>query len=370
MSPGPAARELLDPDAVRHRFDATDAGTVGLEEEVLILDPETLLPVARATEVVEVAADPLVKEEMPACQVELVSPPRPSAREAVADLIRARRRVAEACSVLDVVPAAATVHPIAVAMGSSGSARHRAIEDEFGEVARRQLVGSLQVHVALGDSACALAVYNALRGHLPELAALASSAPFSEGRDTGFASVRPLICGQLPRQGVPPAFSTWEEFTAALSWGRTSGSVPEPRRWWWELRPHIHFGTLEVRVSDVQATSAASAAVAEVVAALVRSLAARHQDGEILAVAPTWRIEENRWSALRDGVHGELADLVTGDRRSTARRLLGLLDEIEPFAPDGLDGSRALVQYNGADDLRKVGLRDATAYLSEAFLPL
>ncbi len=266
------------------------------------------------------------------------------------------------------VPAAAAVHPIAAAMGSSGSDRHRAIEEEFGEVARRQLVGSLQVHVALGDAACALAVYNTLRGHLPELAALASSAPFHEGRDTGFASIRPLICGQLPRQGVPPAFSSWEEFSEALCWGRNSGSVPEPRRWWWELRPHIHFGTLEVRVPDVQATSTAAAAVVEVVSALVASLAAAHHSGQRLPVHPTWRIEENRWSALRDGVHGELADLLTGCRAPTARRLHRLLDEIEAFSPDGLDDGRALIEHNGADDLRKAGLRNSATYLSEAFL--
>ena len=361
--------ELLDADVIRQRFDSTDAGTVGLEEEVLILDRESLLPVARGADVVEAAADSLVKEEMPACQIELVSRPHSSARDAVADLVRARRRVADVCWDLGVVPAAATVHPVAAAMETSGSDRHRAIEEEFGEVARRQLVGSLQVHVAIGDATCALAVYNALRGHLPELAALASSAPFYEGRDTGFASIRPLICGQLPRQGVPPAFGSWEEFAHALAWGRNTGSVPEPRRWWWELRPHIHFGTLEVRVSDVQATSAASEAVADVVSSLVRCLASRHHDGEILPVHPSWRIEENRWSALRDGVHGDLADLITGCQAPAAQRLHALLDDIEPFATEGLDGGRALIEHNGADDLRKVGLANSTAYLVGSFLP-
>jgi len=361
--------ELLDADVIRQRFDSTDAGTVGLEEEVLILDRESLLPVARGADVVEAAADSLVKEEMPACQIELVSRPHSSARDAVADLVRARRRVADVCWDLGVVPAAATVHPVAAAMETSGSDRHRAIEEEFGEVARRQLVGSLQVHVAIGDATCALAVYNALRGHLPELAALASSAPFYEGRDTGFASIRPLICGQLPRQGVPPAFGSWEEFAHALAWGRNTGSVPEPRRWWWELRPHIHFGTLEVRVSDVQATSAASEAVADVVSSLVRCLVSRYHDGEILPVHPSWRIEENRWSALRDGVHGDLADLITGCQAPTAQRLHALLDDIEPFATEGLDGGRALIEHNGADDLRKVGLANSTAYLVGSFLP-
>ena len=359
--------EPVDAEAIRQRFDATDAGTIGLEEEILILDRETLMPVARAGDVVEVAGDPLVKVEMPSCQIEIISRPRHSALDAVADLVRGRRLVAAACSELGVVPAAATVHPVVAALGPSSSDRHRAIEAEFGEVARRQVVGSLQVHVALGDATCALAVYNTLRGYLPELAALAASAPFYEGRDTGFASIRPLICGLLPRQGVPPAFESWDEFAAALSWGRHSGSVPEPRRWWWELRPHIHFGTLEVRVPDVQATSVAAGSIAEVVSALVQWLAARHHDGQLPQAHPSWRIEENRWSALRDGVHGELADLTSGCREPTRDRLHRLLDDIEPCSPDGLDGGRALIQRNGADELRTVGLANATAYLAEAF---
>src|SRR5213075_2861884 len=134
----------------------------------------------------------------------------------------------------------------------------------------------LQVHVAPGDAERTLAVYNALRGHLPELAALAANAPFHAGRDTGFASVRPLIGGLLPRQGVPPAIPSWEAFAETLRWGRVAGAVPEPRRWWWELRPHLAFGTLELRVPDAQTTVADAAAVAAFVHALVARLGERH----------------------------------------------------------------------------------------------
>ena len=85
----------------------------------------------------------------------------------------------------EVAAAAAAVHPDAAAEAITAlGGRHGEIEATYGMVARRQLVGALQVHVAVGSADRTLRVYNALRSHLPVLAALAASAPFHEGRDT------------------------------------------------------------------------------------------------------------------------------------------------------------------------------------------
>ena len=148
-------------------------------------------------------------------------------------------------------------------------------------MARRQLVCALQVHVAVGGADRTLAVYNALREHLPELAALAANAPFHAGADTGLASIRPKISEGLPRQGIPPAFASWDELAAELRWGTTAGALPELALWWWELRPHLSHGTLELRVPDAQTTVAEAAAVAAVAHALVVRLAERHDAGEL-----------------------------------------------------------------------------------------
>jgi len=319
--------------------------------------------------VVAVADDRRIKPELPACQVEIMTGAHPDVAGAVAELAEGRRSVRRACGEA-VRPVAAAVHPLATGtVELTPSARARALAAEYGEVAARQVVGALQVHVALGDAGRALAVYNALRGHLPELAALAAAAPLHEGRDTGFASVRPLIAAQLPRQGVPPVIASWDDHAADLRWGAVSGHVSEPRRWWWELRPHVEHGTLEVRVPDVQPTVGAASAVAATVHALVRHLGARHDDAAPLPAPATWRIAENRWAALRDGVHGQLADLETGEPASAADRLLALLDEVEPHAAGDLDGARRLVEANAADDLRAVGVDGAVGWLAEVFPP-
>lgn len=361
--------ESITAEALCRRFDGRQPFTIGLEEEVLVLDALSHAPLPLAGEVVDEAAHSGVKRELPACQLELMTDVHRDPESAIAELSELRRRVRAACgSTLVVAPAA--VHPVfAIDAVSDDDERHRAIVQEYGEVARRQVVGSLQVHVAVGSASATLPVYNAMRNALPELAALCSAAPFHEGRDTGFASVRPIISGQLPRQGVPPVIPSWEMFAAELAWGAASGTVAEPRRWWWELRPHPLHGTIEVRVPDVQARLDAAAAVAEVVHALVRSLADRYERGDDLPAAPTWRIAENRWQALRDGVHGNLADLETGDAVPTRRRLHTLLDELEPHAVGTLDRARPLVEHNGADDLRAVGLERATHRLVDEYAP-
>ena len=358
----------LDGAALRAVFDRSGGLTVGLEEEVLLLDPQTLDPAPVAADVVARAAgDPRIKLELPAAQVELLTRPHADVAAALDELAGARAALLATCG--DAVrPAAAAVHPTAPAEAElSTGPRYTAIEDHYGVVARRQLVGALQVHVAVGGAERTLAVYNALRGLLPELAALAAAAPFHEGRDTGLASIRPVIGGQLPRQGVPPAIPSWDAFAAELAWGAAAGGVEEPRRWWWELRPHVVYGTLELRVPDVQPTPAGAAGVVAFAHALVRWLAARHDAGERLGAPQTWRIAENRWSALRHGVEGELADLQTGAVMPTRARLLDLATRLESELGVDLAATRALVERPAAMWLRQVGLARAAGCLADVF---
>ena len=169
------------------------------------------------------------------------------------------------------------MHPFADALGElNEDPRYALTEREYGEIARRQLVCALQVHVAVGGADRSLAVYNALRPWLPLIAALAANAPFHDGRDTGHGLDPAEDRRAAAAPGDPARDRSWEAFADALAWGAASGAVPEPRRWWWELRPHPAFGTLEVRVPDAQATVADAAAVAALVHALVGWLAARH----------------------------------------------------------------------------------------------
>jgi carboxylate-amine ligase len=348
----PAGAPLIDapPDAatLRALFSSTIAGTVGLEEELLLVRRGSWLP-TDVTALVTQIGDARVKPELPACQLEIATSVHASPAEAVEELRACRALVAAGCGP-DLAVIAAPVHPLLDGPTAlSPTERAAELGTRYREVIGRQLVSSLQVHLAFGDADCTLGVYHALRDLLPELAALAGAAPFSGGRDTGLCSVRPVISTQLPRQGVPPIIASWERYAEDLAWAARGGAIADASEWWWELRPHVRYGTLELRVLDVQATVARTNAVACFVHALAGRLAELYHLGALEAPAPSWRIGENRWAALRDGVRGELLDLRTGETRSTRRRLHHLIDAAEPFATTGLDDVRALVDNPPVD---------------------
>jgi carboxylate-amine ligase len=325
---------LTDPwsaAALRASFDSVAGGTVGIEEEIMLLDPGTLELVPRGPQLIaRLGDDPRFKLELPASQLEITLGPYGDAGAVAPALHEARAVVARAADGL-ARPAAAGVHPFSSGIGElNDGERYAHTRTEYGHIATRQLVCALQVHVAVGGAERTLAVYNALRSYLPLIAALAANAPFYEGRDCGLASVRPKLGELLPRQGVPPALDSWEQYADALRWGARSGTFAEPRTWWWELRPHPGFGTLELRVPDAQTSIDDALAVIVVAHALVLWLAARHDAGERMAVAPTWRIEENRWSACRHGTAGTMADLDSGEPRPTREWLAELLAALAP----------------------------------------
>ncbi|MBP2352055.1 carboxylate-amine ligase [Kribbella aluminosa] len=347
-------------------FAGTVPGTIGLEEELLLVDRRSWLPTA-AADMLDDIGDPRIKQELPACQVEIATSVYKDPSVAVEELRRCRTRLSKACGPGQAV-IAAPVHPLVDGpVELSATARAGGLGGRYREIIRRQLVSSLQVHLAFGDADCTLAVYHALRDLLPELAALAGTAPFAAGRDTGLCSVRPVIAGQLPRQGVPPIISSWEQFAEDLEWAVRGGAVTDPSEWWWELRPHVRFGTLELRVLDVPATTERAGAIVRFVYALAVRLTDLHHLGELPAPASSWRIAENRWAALRDGVHGELLDLRTGAARSTRRCLHHLVDAAELYAPGGLDDVRALVDNPPVDHLRALGPHRVLPWLADVF---
>ncbi len=343
----------------------------------MLLDRATLELSPSAPKVLATLGDPRFKLELPASQLEILTPPEPTVAGAAASLARARRTLAAAAPEL-IVPAAAGVHPFSAGVGPlNDQPRYARTIERYGPVAPRQLVCALQVHVAVGPADRALAVYNAARAYLPLVAALAANAPYYEGADTGLASVRPKLCELLPRQGVPPSIASWEQHAETFRWGAASGGDPSPRTWWWELRPHVVYGTLEFRVPDAQSSVAEAAAIAAVIQSLVRWLSDRHEAGESLPVVSDWRIAENRWSACHDGVEGEMADLLAGGRRATRACLRELLDTLEPAArrldcSRELDRARSMIEVNGTIAQRRAaragGTRALASWLAERFL--
>jgi glutamate---cysteine ligase / carboxylate-amine ligase len=327
------------PDAhqLRAIFDAPGPLTVGVEDELMLLDPESLDLVTRAPEVLAaLGEDPRFKLELPASQLEIVLPPLDGADQAARALAEARALLARRAAPI-ARPAALALHPFAATEGPLNvGERYARIERQYGPVARRQLLCALQVHVAVRGADRALAVHNALREHLPALGALAAASPFHGGRDTGVASFRRQVADLLPRHGIPPALESWEVYAQELR------ALPEPGQWWWDVRPHPQHGTLEVRVPDAQASIADAEAIIAVVHALIAWLAARHDAGDLPRTAPTARLAAEREAAARDGLASPPGE-----------RVAALLDELAPVAAGiggtpGLERARATLAAGGA----------------------
>ncbi len=345
----------------------------------MLLAPESLELVALAPQLLALLdGDPRFKLELPASQIEIVTPVAAQISEVAGALLEARRTVAARGEGL-VRLASAGVHPFSPGSGELNRLpRYEATIAEFGAIARRQLVCALQVHVGVGNPDRALAIYNGARSYLPLLAALAANAPFYEGRDTGLASVRPKIGQLLPRQGIPPAIDGWDAYAEAFRWGAATRTFETAQTWWWELRLHPSFGTLEFRVPDGQSTVADAAAIAAVTQALVAWLGERFDRGEQLEVAESWQIEENRWSACRHGVEGEMAELGASARPRPTRELLReLIERLAPAATRlqadrALAHARRMVDVNGSIAQRQAastgGAHAVARWLSERFL--
>ncbi len=331
-----ADRDLEQGDAergLRRPFDEVAPFTIGVEEELLLIDPDSQLPLDAAESALELTeSEGRVASELRASQIEAVTPICVSVADAERELAAIRSLLVDRLGGTASLLGAGT-HPLALDPGALMSRpRYEQLATANPWAARHVLTCGLHVHVAVGGAERTLAVYNALRGYLPEIIALAANAPIYLGEDSGLASVRPKLNQSWPRAGVPPAFDSWQEAAAFSTWARRGEAFPDETHQWWDMRLRPRYGTIEVRAADTQTRLEDTAAVAALVQTLVFDLANRYDSGELLPIPRHERIVENAWLATRDGLAGTLIHLETGDRISSADRLLGLAERLLPAA--------------------------------------
>lgn len=351
-----------DPDArLRLGFDTSSLSlTVGAEEELMLVDAGSGRLVPGIDAVLErLPRDAGFQPELRAAQVELASRPCLSAADVGRELAFSRLALEEAIGDGESLIACGT-HPTAAAPGPLTDApRYREVAADNPWAAQRMLTCGLHVHVGLADADRALAVHDALRSYLPELAVLSANSPYHESRHSGMASARLVLNRSLARHGVPPAFGDWSSYARLVAWGREGGSIPDTSYHWWDLRLHPAYGTLEVRVCDVQTEIPSTVALVALVQTLVAWLSERHDAGELLPVHDGYRIAESLWVAARSGARPELLDLETGSRQPALDRVTELVETLAPVAREL--GSEAellrlpsLAALRGADRQQRV----------------
>jgi len=336
-----------------HRFGSSTPLTIGVEEELLLVDGDCGL-VANAEEALERVSPDYrgsVSTEIFATQIELKTGVCLDASQAARELTAVRREVAAAGARL----MGSGLYP-----GESGEAaliekaRYESVKEDLASLLSTPPC-ALHVHVGVPDPETAIAVANALRHHLPLLAALTANSPFRDGEDTGLASARAAAVRTYPRFELPRAFRDYEDFLRVADQLIAAAGVNDYTYIWWDVRPHPKLGTVEVRGMDVQPQPEANAAIA----ALIQALAAKEIDRPGAPGLTREAIEESCFQAERYGLEARL--MVDESTAAPAREVArGTLEEARPYAKDlGGEGAleeieRILSEGNGADHQRKV----------------
>jgi len=327
---------------IEAHFGESAALTVGIEEELMILDAETLQPAGAVALFVGEAEGGRLKTELHASVVELntdICPDVASAVEAVRSLRSAAARIAAANGL---VVAGAGAHPTASfeSLPVVQEERYLAMMRDIGYVARRQGVNGLHVHVGVESADACWERLEAILPWLPVVLALSANSPFVEGVVTGMLSSRASIIAELPRGGSPPAFDSYADWEAWVERLMELGVIEDHTRIWWDVRPHPRFGTLEVRVADQSTALERTALLAELVVSLVATApSARSARGDYL---------QNRWAAARFGLDAELIH-PDGDRIVRARDLAAELLGAPPPEPEALRQLDAGIELAAAD---------------------
>jgi carboxylate-amine ligase len=353
----------IDFDKAAERFDRAVDFTIGLEEEFAVLDPTTLELAPRFEELYAAAqsSDPELHKhitgELICSEIEIVSGAAATVAEALERQREWRRRLFALTEAHGAALAATGTHPWADyrAQRIIDTEHYRRVEEGLKYVAWRNNTFSLHVHVGMHGLDRAVRVCDRLRPVLPLLLAISANSPYLDGRDSGLHSARTQsFTRNFPRCGVPEVFGGWAAYRSYLEFLLRTHSIVEFTQVWWSVRPHLDFGTVEVRICDAQAGAQESEALSMLIAACVAQ-AAREIDDGVPFEHPAGRlIEENVWRAIRYGLDGHLIDIARG-KEYPAREAIERLAEwsapmraelgVEPVFPEqnGAQRQRTLI---------------------------
>jgi carboxylate-amine ligase len=346
--------------------------TIGIEEELMIVDRESLDLVNAVESLLQDAPEGEIKPELMESVLEIATRPCANTVEAGAQLRSLRRQVRANAADKGLTIGSAGTHPFAMWEDARIVARprYRELISALRFVARQELIFGLHVHVGVENPDKAIHVANGLRVHIPVLLALSANSPFWRADATGLMSTRTPIFRAFPRVGIPPEYRDWDDYSRQIGFMVDSGVMADYTYLWYDVRPHPQFGTVEIRVCDAQTRVEHTLALAALIQAMVHELAAGFEAGDELPHYSFQILDENKWLAARHGLAGEMVDLPSGDRIATkdlAHRLLkrlrehaeqlgsaGDLDCIEDLLERGSGAERQVIVYEANHDLREV----------------
>jgi carboxylate-amine ligase len=288
--------------------------TIGVEEEYQIVDPATRELRQRAGRILPKAEEKVgdeVTTELFLSQIEIGTPVCRDLADVRAHLVRLRRAVVEAAVKQRCRIVAAGTHPFSRWQDQKITPKDRygAILEEQQQVAREQVIFGCHVHVGISDREDGIRVMNRSRPWLPTLLALSANSPFWLGRDTGYASYRTELFQRFPMTGIPCDFADRAEYDDTIRALTAVGSICDASKIYWDMRPSIHFETIEYRIADVCATVDEAVMIAGLCRALARTCLDPGRGADLDRPIRPELLRSAKWRAARFGLSGELIDV-------------------------------------------------------------
>jgi carboxylate-amine ligase len=315
--------------------------TLGVEWEVQLIDPITRLlrqdagtVLAELPGLAEDGEHPKMRHELMQSTVEVVTGICGTVAEAKADLAVSLKDLQRTAEPHGIVVAAAGTHALSHWRDAkmAPSQRYAELVEELQWPARRLQTMATHVHIGLRDATRAMPIINALAIYLPHLLALTASSPFWCGEDTGLASSRSQIFGDLPHTGPPLRLTDWPSFEQYMAAQLEAGTIRTIKEVWWDVRPHPDFGTVETRIADAVPTFREVGMLAAMVQCLVQLFDSQLDAGYRLPVRSPWIVSDNKWRATRYGLDAKIIVNENGATAPLRDEVYELLRDLEPVA--------------------------------------
>jgi YbdK family carboxylate-amine ligase len=242
--------------------------TVGVEEELLLVEPETGQPRAVAGTVLEAvrqaaadsgpgrsaaagAAAEALDFELQLQQLETNTRPCRGLDDLGRELRRCRADAAEAAARAGVQVAALATSPVPVEPELVGKSRYREMARAFGLTAYEQLTCGCHVHVGVSSDEEGVAALDRIGPWLAVLLALSANSPFWHGRDSAYASFRYQVQDRWPSAGPTDVFGSAAAYRDTVAQMVGTGTLLDTGMVYFDARLSQRYPTLEIRIADV-----------------------------------------------------------------------------------------------------------------------
>lgn len=315
--------------------------TLGIEEEYLLVDPETRDLAGDPPAALLQECEAAVPKEVGAVSPEFMKSQIEVGTSVCTNMAEARQRLVELRGIVDTVAQAHGYRIIAASTHPSADwhdqihvdkERYNTLAADLQTVARRLLICGMHVHVGIEDEEHRIDVMNQVSYFLPHLLALSTSSPFWQGQDTGLLSYRLSVFDELPRTGLPERFDSWGEYQRHIDMLIEAGLIEEASKIWWDIRPSARFPTVEMRITDICTTLDDTLTIAALYVCLVAMIMRLRRDNQRWRVYSNLLINENRWRAQRYGLTQGLVDFGKGQIVAYDELLEEILELVMPDA--------------------------------------